>query len=54
MKYKVYCQELVIFDIEADSVEQAEQIASVSIIEKCLNDADSFDWSIDAYPVITQ
>ncbi|MFW9968601.1 MAG: hypothetical protein ACFFDF_00275 [Candidatus Odinarchaeota archaeon] len=46
---KVECQALVILDIETDSIEEAERKAGIKIIEKCLYDADSIDWSIDAY-----
>ena len=46
MKYKVECQALETFEIEAESLEQAEQIAGVSIIEKCLYNADSIDWGV--------
>lgn len=48
-KFTVECQELVRFEIEADTKEDAEKIAGEMIIEKCLNDADSFDWAINAY-----
>jgi len=47
-KFIVECLELVKFEIEADSEEQAERIAGEQIIEKCLNDVNSFDWSIYA------
>lgn len=49
-KFKVECQELVTFEIEADTAEEAELIANNKIIEKCVYDADSFDWIISAYP----
>ena len=50
-KFRVECQELVTFEIEAESQEEAESIAGIKIIEKCLYDADSFDWSISAYKI---
>lgn len=50
-KFRVECQELVTFEIEAESQEEAERIAGEKIIEKCLYDADSFDWSISAYKI---
>lgn len=49
MKFNVECQELVVLVIEADTAEEAEEIAGVNIIEKCLYNADSFDWAISAY-----
>jgi phosphoribosylformylglycinamidine (FGAM) synthase PurS component len=48
-KYKVECQELVTFEIEAESKEEAEEKALIKITEKCLYDADGFDWCISAY-----
>jgi len=46
MKYKVQCQTLVEFEIEADTLDQAEEIARVNIIAKCLYDADSINWLV--------
>lgn len=51
LKFKVECQELVTFEIEADSKEEAEQIALGKIWDKCTYDADSFDWGISAYEI---
>lgn len=48
-KYIVECQTLVVLEIEADSETEAEQIAGVSIIEKCLYNADDIEWLIMAY-----
>jgi len=48
-EYTVECQALIELKIQAESKEEAEEIAGVRIIEKCLYDADSIDWSISAY-----
>lgn len=50
-KYKVECQTIVELEIEADSQEDAEQLAGIDIIEHCIYNADSMDWCISAHEV---
>lgn len=47
-KFKVECQALVELEIEAENIDEAEEIAGRKIIEKCLYDADSIDWGVFA------
>jgi hypothetical protein len=50
-KYKVECQTLITYEIEAEDEYEAQEKAFEKVMNDCMYEADGIDWSISAYEV---